>query len=164
MKTLVSEACELVPPASGRFVLTLLCGWVKMRCNKLESIQSCEFWQELNKTEGWDRCGEREPRTRRAGCHCPQPITCCWTRRLSAICHPVHTGREVQSATHTHKDISLSVAARLHSLLLFQSTYSAAGVHMHSAAVTPRYLCVDSKRHARHAARSIRAHAIKRRQ
>lgn len=102
MKTLVSEACELVPPASGRFVPTLLCGWVKMRCNKLESIQSCEFWQELNKTEGWDRCGKREPRTRRAGCHCPQPITCCWTRRLSAICHPVHTGREVQSATHTH--------------------------------------------------------------
>ena len=23
-----------------------------MRCNKLESIQSCEFWQELNKMEG----------------------------------------------------------------------------------------------------------------
>lgn len=65
MKTLVWDAFKQIPlspaclPASRRPLLLWLCcvAGLKMRCNKLESIQSCEFWQELNKTER-DRCDE----------------------------------------------------------------------------------------------------------
>ena len=117
MKTLVLEAFEETPLASSHFVLTLLFGWVKMRCNKLESIQSCEFWQELNKMEG-DRYDERAkddmslpppPNPSPADGHaaCQLFVTQC-------------THREVQSWRRTRSKIILSLAT----LLLFQSTYS----------------------------------------
>lgn len=82
--------------------------WLKLRCNKLESIQSCEFWQVLNKMEV-DRYTMREPSTP----HTHTPITCCWTRSLSAICHPsAHIQRGAitetrslpRARTHAHID------------------------------------------------------------
>lgn len=127
MKTLVLE----IPPASSCFVLTLLCGWVKMKCNKLESIQSCEFWQELKKMEG-DRYDERA----KDNMSLPPPThhLLLGTLPVSYLSPSVHTQRErcnhkdtvshTYTHTHPHTDIILSVAAPLHSLILFQSTYS----------------------------------------
>lgn len=58
MKTLVLGPFEPIPPAGGPLCPDpVACGWVKMRRNKLGSIQSCEFWQKLNKMEE-DRCDE----------------------------------------------------------------------------------------------------------
>lgn len=142
-------------PAAALFWLCYAAG-LKMRCNKLESIQSCEFWQELNKTEG-DQYDERAKDNMSL---LPQPITCCWTCCLSAICHLMHTyththtGAITTTQCHTHSDI-LSVAKPC--ALLFQSAYNVGmcmGVSIYAwpFVCTEKLCCscVNSKCHSCH--------------
>lgn len=135
------------------FALALLFDRVKMRCNKLQSIWSCEFWQKLNKMEA-DRYNEGA----KHDVSPLNPLYCCWTRRLLAICHPIHTSRGVQSQRRagTHSlpvTVTPSTAHLLHQ-----------GVRMHAATciciVESASLREDSECHTRHM-QSIREHRNK---